>query len=204
MTGVSLAPQSVCRGHLPAKPSSKIPPLQLSLRPVRTPSLKLRDVTAHAKKRKRPTMLERYGAGAGDEGDGEGGAWSVEEGRRWLDIGVRTSDFATKPTKPVLLANKEAVVVYKVGGKFYCSDAYSTAFKFPMSDANVTDSEDGPLAEVPLDGTVYNLRTGEVVKWCPKNNPIRFVLGSLKQSADPAPLTVYRARADGDKVMCLL
>ena len=37
-----------------------------------------------------------------------------------------------------------------------------------------------PAAEVPLDGTVYNLETGRVLVWCPKNNPLRFVLGSLK------------------------
>ena len=40
--------------------------------------------------------------------------------------------------------------------------------------------EDGPAAEVPLDGTVYDLETGKVLVWCPKNNPLRFVLGSLK------------------------
>lgn len=38
----------------------------------------------------------------------------------------------------------------------------------------------GPAAEVPLDGTVYDLETGKVLVWCPKNNPLRFVLGSLK------------------------
>ena len=33
---------------------------------------------------------------------------------------------------------------------------------------------------MPLDGTVYDLETGKVLVWCPKNNPLRFVLGSLK------------------------
>ena len=37
-----------------------------------------------------------------------------------------------------------------------------------------------PAVEVPLDGTVYDLDTGRVLEWCPKNNPIRMLLGSLK------------------------
>jgi len=34
--------------------------------------------------------------------------------------------------------------------------------------------------EVPLDGTVYDLDTGRVLDWCPRNNPVRMLLGSLK------------------------
>ena len=45
-----------------------------------------------------------------------------------------------------------------------------------------------PAAEVPLDGTVYNLETGRVLVWCPKNNPLRFVLGSLKVRLLPSRL----------------
>ena len=40
-----------------------------------------------------------------------------------------------------------------------------------------------PAVEVPLDGTVYDLDTGRVLEWCPKNNPIRMLLGSLKVSS---------------------
>lgn len=31
----------------------------------------------------------------------------------------------------------------------------------------------------------------QVLKWCPKDNPIRNFLGTLKSSVDPVPLTVY-------------
>ena len=34
----------------------------------------------------------------------------------------------------------------------------------------------GPL----LGGTEYDLTTGEVIQWCPKNNPVRQLLGALK------------------------
>ncbi len=54
----------------------------------------------------------------------------------------------------------------------------------------------GPAVEVPLDGTVYDLATGEVLEWVPKNNPIRAVLNTLKSSAKPEPLKVYPVEKD--------
>ena len=55
----------------------------------------------------------------------------------------------------------------------------------------------GPAAEVPLDGTVYDLETGKVLVWCPKNNPLRFVLGSLKvcRAAFKVRILTTRGRA---------
>lgn len=43
-------------------------------------------------------------------------------------------------------------------------DVYSTAYKFPLVDANIMDQpETGfPMIEVPLDGTQYDLLTGKV------------------------------------------
>jgi len=39
----------------------------------------------------------------------------------------------------------------------------STAYKYPLIDAKVFDTEDGrPVVEVPLDGTQYALETGKV------------------------------------------
>jgi hypothetical protein len=46
-----------------------------------------------------------------------------------------------KPTMPKILRDNTAIVLYKVGGEIYCSDANSTAFKFPLIDANVLEGE---------------------------------------------------------------
>ena len=54
----------------------------------------------------------------------------------------------------------------------------------------------GPAVEVPLDGTVYDLGTGEVLEWVPKNNPVRAVLNTLKSSAKPESLKVYPIQKD--------
>lgn len=45
--------------------------------------------------------------------------------------------------------------------------------------------------QVPLDGTRYSLKTGEVIEWCPKNNPLRAVLGAIKSVTTPKALPVY-------------
>lgn len=48
--------------------------------------------------------------------------------------------------------------------------------------------------QVPFDGTIYNLETGEVISWCPQDTPLRFVLGKLKENVSPEPLGVYPVR----------
>ena len=130
-----------------------------------------------------------------------------------------------KQAKPVILANNQAVIVWLIDGAVYCTDANSTAFQFPLVDGKISSRRSrcssldatmgrsllstalatgficctgasGPTVEVPLDGTVYDLATGEVLEWVPKNNPIRAVLNTLKSSAKPEPLKVYPVEKD--------
>lgn len=51
---------------------------------------------------------------------------------------------------------------------------------------------------MPLDGTEYDLTTGEVIQWCPKNNLVRSMLGALKGAVDPIPLPVYPVKVEAD------
>ncbi len=54
-------------------------------------------------------------------------------------------------------------MVYRHKNKVYCSDALSTAFKYPLVDGVILDGPDGrPVVETPLDGTQYDLATGQV------------------------------------------
>lgn len=96
------------------------------------------------------------------------------------------------------MKDKSVVMLYNVNGEVYCSDANSTAFKFPLTHAKIVKGESGPAVEVPLDGTIYDLETGKVLEWCPKNNLIRKVLGSIKSNQNPKKLKVYPAQVDGD------
>lgn len=67
-----------------------------------------------------------------------------------------------RDTLPVITSNGIALVLYRVDGTYFCSDANSTAYRFPMSDAKIFQGPNGPAVECPLDGTTYDLQTGEV------------------------------------------
>lgn len=103
-----------------------------------------------------------------------------------------------RPTRAVVLKDKSVVMLYNIDGDVYCSDANSTAFKFPLTHAKIVKGEAGPAVEVPLDGTIYDLETGKVLDWCPQNNIVRKILGSIKSTQQPKKLKVYPAQVDGD------
>jgi len=92
--------------------------------------------------------------------------------------------------------DKSVVMLYKVDGEVYCSDANSTAFQYPLTHAKIVSGESGPAVEVPLDGTIYDLQSGKVLEWCPKNNLVRKVLGSIKSAQQPKKLKVYPTQVD--------
>ncbi|KAI8111575.1 hypothetical protein M9435_004075 [Picochlorum sp. BPE23] len=111
------------------------------------------------------------------------------------------STFLSKPIKAVILESGRAICLYKVNDTIYCTDANSTAFKYPLADASILQlDKTGPAVEVKLDGTVYDLATGKVMSWCPKNNPIRSVLGSLKDKSEPEDLPVFPVQVKGDDI----
>jgi nitrite reductase/ring-hydroxylating ferredoxin subunit len=90
------------------------------------------------------------------------------------------------------------LLLYIHKGQAFCSDVNSTAYQFPLVDAKLSDGPNGPQAECPFDGTLYDLTTGKVLEWCPKNNPLRAVLGWLKSSETPKPLPVFDAQLTDD------
>jgi nitrite reductase/ring-hydroxylating ferredoxin subunit len=116
------------------------------------------------------------------------------------DVSVKNT-FVSKPIKAVILESGKAICLFKVESTIYCTDANSTAFQYPLADASIIQLKNGePAVEVKLDGTVYELATGRVVSWCPKNNPIRSVLGSLKDKSEPEDLPTYPVDIRGDDV----
>ena len=129
----------------------------------------------------------------------------------WIDIGMSTGAFDAKGKDVVakVLPSKEVVCVYRApgNGSYFCSDANSTAFQYPLIDAKVElDKETGEVtAEVPFDGTIYVLNSkpvpGAVKLWCPQNTVGRRVLGAMKSKEDPKPLKMYPVRVvEGGKI----
>ena len=117
------------------------------------------------------------------------------------DVNVETS-FLSKPIKAVILESGKAICLFKVKDRVFCTDANSTAFQYPLADASIIELRDGrPAVEVTLDGTVYDLETGKVITWCPKNNLLRRVLGSLKDKVEPVDLPVYPTRVENGRTV---
>ena len=115
----------------------------------------------------------------------------------WIEVATMEL-FAGKTAKPVILATGKAIMLFLHGGKVYCTDASSTAFQYPLADAKVLETPEGPVIEVPLDGTRYFLESGEVALWCPRDSAVRKLLGTLKQVVDPVPLRTYPVVAAQD------
>ncbi|KAL6757359.1 hypothetical protein V8C86DRAFT_2624642 [Haematococcus lacustris] len=113
----------------------------------------------------------------------------------WIELLPDVEAFfqaAGKDVKAFPLAAGRTVVLYRYKGGVYCSDVNSTAYKFPMIDAKLLDKDGQPAVEVPLDGTIYCLRTGKVLSWCPGNtNPLFNILAGLKRSSNPEDLLVF-------------
>jgi hypothetical protein len=116
-----------------------------------------------------------------------------------------------KSTKAVALKTGRVLVLYRFGddNTVYASDVESPAYRYPMHDARVfrADAEgkegaggDLPAAECPLDGSIFDLRTGAPLVWCPTDGSlVRGMLGALKQQSAPSPLLVHPVFIDGRK-----
>lgn len=130
------------------------------------------------------------------------GAAAAAPADGWVEMpGVDAeTTFVSKPIKPLILATGRAVCLFKVNDRIYASDANSTAYKYPLADASILSVKGAPAVEVPLDGTVYDLATGKVLSWCPKNNLTRKILGGLKDKTEPIDLPVYPVEIRGGKV----
>ncbi len=116
--------------------------------------------------------------------------------KNWIpNLANVDADFGEKPTKALVLANGNFVLA-KWDDQVFCCDCNSTAYQFPLVDGELFYGPSGPAIRVPLDGTEYDLTTGDVITWCPRNNPVRQALGALKSAAEPVPLPVYKTRVD--------
>jgi nitrite reductase/ring-hydroxylating ferredoxin subunit len=126
---------------------------------------------------------------------------SVSPQKGWRSMGLKSTLFTSKPVKGVELVGGKAFAMYLYKEEVYCSDALSTAFKYPLIDAKIFDGADGrPVVEVPLDGTQYDLKTGKVLVWCPNQGLVRSALSMLKKDQPQQDLKVYEVKVLEDNV----
>ena len=115
---------------------------------------------------------------------------------KWIKVG-NVSELEEKPIKALLLANGNFCMV-KYGSMVFITACNSTAYQYPLIDGELFEGPSGAAIRVPLDGTEYDLATGEVITWCPQNNMMRKFLGGLKKAATPVPLAVYPTKIDSE------
>ena len=115
---------------------------------------------------------------------------------KWIKVG-NVSELEEKPIKALLLANGNFCMV-KYGSMVFITACNSTAYQYPLIDGELFEGPSGAAIRVPLDGTEYDLATGEVITWCPQNTMMRKFLGGLKKAATPVPLAVYPTKIDSE------
>ena len=94
------------------------------------------------------------------------------------------------------------LLLWKLDGELFCSSVNSTAFQYPLLDADIVEpvpaGAKGPVVRSKLDGTTYQLRDGKVLEWCPKEDSplsLRNFFAGLKTNAPPVPLPATLAPA---------
>ena len=115
---------------------------------------------------------------------------------KWIKVG-NVNELEEKPIKALLLANGNFCMV-KYGTMVFITACNSTAYQYPLIDGELFEGPSGAAIRSPLDGTSYDLATGDVIEWCPQNNMMRKFLGGLKKTVTPIPLPVYPTKIDKD------
>jgi nitrite reductase/ring-hydroxylating ferredoxin subunit len=115
----------------------------------------------------------------------------------WNSLKVNKAQLAEKPRFPIILANGKSVMLWLVGDKVFCTAANGTALEYPLVDAELFTVDGRPAVRSKLDGSEYDLETGAVLKWCPKEDAaisLRNLLTAAKANAPAVPLPVYQTR----------
>ena len=87
-----------------------------------------------------------------------------------------------------------------MAGQLYATSAFSPAFDYPLLDAELELQAGGTTSvRSRLDGSLFDLASGKVQEWCPKEESpfsLRNLFATLKEKAPPVNLKVFQARAD--------
>ena len=141
----------------------------------------------------------------------EAGTETAAEGEARARGGANTTPARTLPQVPEANAARgfpfffgdRGYTLLNVDGELHCIEANSTAWGYPTIDVKVLRDRGsaGLAVEVPLDGTVYDLVTGEVLEWCPSDGGdgmgglLRKGLAVLKKDETPKAIGGACARA---------
>ncbi|GAQ78230.1 hypothetical protein KFL_000090750 [Klebsormidium nitens] len=112
----------------------------------------------------------------------------------WTEVAPSLS--VEEGTNKATIHKGEGYVVIKSGDELYGIDANCASCKFPVIEGKVTTAADGkgPQIECPLCHSKFSLLDGTVLEYCPKDGPMQWIVGTIKEKAPRENTKVYPAR----------
>ncbi|KAH7295310.1 hypothetical protein KP509_27G042300 [Ceratopteris richardii] len=111
----------------------------------------------------------------------------------WIEV-TTVSDFVEGKNKAIIHDNKGYVLVKK-GDDLRAIAANCTSCKFPIIEGKVSQPDDGALdITCPLCHTRFSLEDGAVLQYCPKDGPLQWFIGTLKEKATPEAAKIIPTR----------
>lgn len=110
----------------------------------------------------------------------------------WTQVAI-SSDLQEGKNKAIIY-NSKGYVLVKRESVICAIEANCTACKFPVIEGKVTEVDGELNIDCPLCHTRFCLVDGRVVEYCPKDGPIQWVIGTLKEKVNPVNAKVFPAR----------
>ncbi|CAK9198925.1 unnamed protein product [Sphagnum troendelagicum] len=115
-----------------------------------------------------------------------------------LDAGwtqVVSSDELTPGKNKAIIHNNAGYILVRRDETIFSIEANCTVCKFPVIEGKISEEEEGNLSiRCPLCHSKFSLKDGAVMEYCPKDGPLSWIVGTLKDKTSPATAKVYPAR----------
>lgn len=104
---------------------------------------------------------------------------------------------ATPKQRLPLILGSRSVMLWWAGGRVYCTAAASPPWSFPLVDAQLSVVDGRPAVRSTLDGSLFDLQSGEALEWCPREEAafsFRNLLSAAKAKEPKQRLPIYALR----------
>ncbi|MCO5579921.1 hypothetical protein L7F22_037043 [Adiantum nelumboides] len=104
------------------------------------------------------------------------------------------ADLLEGKNKAIIHDRKGYVLVKRAEG-LHAIEANCTSCKFPIIEGKTSQQEDGALEiSCPLCHTSFSLEDGRVLQHCPKDGPVQWLIGTMKEKTPPVAAKILPAR----------
>ncbi|CAM6115715.1 unnamed protein product [Calypogeia fissa] len=114
----------------------------------------------------------------------------------WVQVG--TADELIEGKNKAIIHDNTGYVIVKRDTSLYTIKANCTSCQFPVVDGKVEEVNDEGQEDItidcPLCHTKVSLVDGKVAVWCPKDGPLQWIVGTLKEKVPPVPAKVCPTR----------